>query len=213
MDYRKPPSHLFPAAVDDMLAIYRFVTEHFFTYTNIRPSKIILAGDSAGGNLMCSLVGLILKHKLPRPQGLFLAYPACDARKRFSPSRINSFEDPILYPTLLLMCLEEYLGYNQLTQYNPLASPLLLTEAFVGGAADDQRFPIAWPKTIVVIGKKDPLYDDSLRLCERMASSNVNFHCEIYRNLSHGFLSVDQLVPQSKQAIEDSIGFIRDLID
>lgn len=64
---------------------------HIHKYLNIKPKKIILAGDSAGGNLACSLMGLILKNKLPPPYGIFVAYPACDLRRIFSPSRIYSF--------------------------------------------------------------------------------------------------------------------------
>ena len=72
---------------------------------NIRPKRIIIAGDSAGGNLACSLTALAMKFNLKRPESLFLAYPAVDTRIRFTPSRINSFNDVILYPTLLLLCM------------------------------------------------------------------------------------------------------------
>jgi hormone-sensitive lipase len=51
---------------------------------NIRPTNIYLAGESAGGNLVCSLTGLILKNKLPIPKGLYMAYPATDIRIIFS---------------------------------------------------------------------------------------------------------------------------------
>jgi hypothetical protein len=44
------------------------------------------------------------------PIGIFLAYPAVDLRMKFSPSRLNSLDDPILLPPLLLLCLKEYLG-------------------------------------------------------------------------------------------------------
>lgn len=61
------------------------------SYFNINPKKIILAGDSAGGNLVCSLNALILKEKIQPVHSMLLAYPAIDARKRYSPSRINAF--------------------------------------------------------------------------------------------------------------------------
>jgi hormone-sensitive lipase len=77
---------------------------------NIKPKKVIIAGDSAGGNLACSVTGLTLKLDLQIPDGLLLVYPAVDTRNQFSPSRINSFNDVILYPTLLMLCMQEYLG-------------------------------------------------------------------------------------------------------
>jgi acetyl esterase/lipase len=105
-----PPDSRFPTAVEDAFAVYRFVVDKLWSVCNINPLKIILAGDSAGGNLVCALMGLILQHKLPSPAGLFLAYPACSLRVGYSPSRLHSFFTPILHPSLLYLCLKEYLG-------------------------------------------------------------------------------------------------------
>lgn len=66
-----------------------------------------MAGDSAGGNLTVALYAMLLKNNYNvLPYGMFLAYPAVDLRMKFSPSRINSFDDPILLPPLLLLCLK-----------------------------------------------------------------------------------------------------------
>ncbi len=110
IDYKKPPTFRFPAPVFDVFTVYTFVCQHIHNYCNIRPKTIVLAGDSAGGNLVLSTTALAQKAKLPPPKGLFLAYPASDLRSVYSPSRINSFTDAILHPSLLLMCLKEYLG-------------------------------------------------------------------------------------------------------
>ncbi len=112
VDYRKPPSHRFPTAIYDCLTVYSFIVNHITKYFRILPKKIILAGDSAGGNLACSLMGLILKNNLQIPYGIYLAYPACDLRRIFSPSRIFSFSDPLLNPPMLMLCLKEYLNNN-----------------------------------------------------------------------------------------------------
>lgn len=72
---------------------------------NINPVNIYLAGDSAGGNLVCSLMGNILKHNLPIPKGIYLAYPALDLRVKFSPSKIHAVTDPLLWPSMLMLCL------------------------------------------------------------------------------------------------------------
>ncbi|MBP9838958.1 MAG: alpha/beta hydrolase fold domain-containing protein [Proteobacteria bacterium] len=77
-----------------------------YKHCNIRPRKIVLAGDSAGANLMLSATALAMKIDLPRPNGIFLAYPACDLRSIYSPSRIKSFTDAILHPSLVLLCLK-----------------------------------------------------------------------------------------------------------
>ena len=105
VDYRMPSDHPFPSAPEDCLRVYQFLVNHVHKYMNIRPKRIILAGDSAGGNLAFSLMGLILKNKLPPPIGIYTAYPACDLRLQFSPSKIYAFTDPLLHPPMLLLCL------------------------------------------------------------------------------------------------------------
>lgn len=105
VDYRMPPDFPFPQPAEDCLAVYEFITNHISYYMNIRPKNIILAGDSAGGNLAASLMVQILKKGLVMPKGMFLAYPALDLRKKYSPSLFNAFNDPLLKPTTLLLCL------------------------------------------------------------------------------------------------------------
>lgn len=106
IDYRKPPAFPFPAASQDCLTVYKFIVNHINKYMNINPKKIYLAGDSAGGNLACSLMGGILKNNLQIPNGIYLAYPAADLRLNFSPSKINAITDPLLWPSMLLLCLK-----------------------------------------------------------------------------------------------------------
>ena len=105
VDYRMPPDHPFPSAPEDCFKVYKFLINHINKYFNISPKKIILAGDSAGGNLALSTTALIMKNNLPIPYGIYAAYPACELQKRFSPSKIHAFTDPLLYPSMLLLCL------------------------------------------------------------------------------------------------------------
>ena len=135
---------------------------------NIRPTNIYISGDSAGGNLACSLTGLILREKLPIPRGIYVAYPAVDLRLKFTLSRVYALTDVLLWPSMLLLCLNSYLNKDFDQAENPLASPVLFTEQFVNEAVEDQRFPLNWPKTIVTAGSKDPLLDDSLLLMQKM---------------------------------------------
>ncbi len=112
IDYRKPPTDPFPAASDDCFTVYKFIVNKIKYYMNIDPVNIYLVGDSAGGNLACSLMGNILLKKLTPPKGIYLAYPALDLRIKFSPSKINAVTDPLLWPSMLILCLNEYLGGN-----------------------------------------------------------------------------------------------------
>lgn len=112
IDYRMPPDYPFPTAPEDCLRVYKFILNHIDKYLNIRPKNIFISGDSAGGNLACSLTALILKNNLPMPKGLYLMYPAVDLRVNFSDSRLNALTDPLLWPSMLLLCLKSYVGEN-----------------------------------------------------------------------------------------------------
>ena len=72
------------------------------------------------------------------------------------------------------------------------------------------RFPIRWPKTRIMVGDLDPLFDDSLRLCQRMVESGVDVNCRVYRNMGHAFLSLEKEFERGEQAIIESIQMIWD---
>ena len=61
IDYSKPPKNLFPDPVYDVLAVYKFVVKELYKHCNILANKIVLAGDSAGSNLMLSAYSLAMK--------------------------------------------------------------------------------------------------------------------------------------------------------
>lgn len=67
VDYGKPPEFRFPTPVLDCLDAYIFISTQIHKHFNIRPKRIFLAGDSAGGNLACALTGIILKLNLQVP--------------------------------------------------------------------------------------------------------------------------------------------------
>ena len=71
VDYRMPPDHPFPAAPDDVLAVWKaVVADH-------DPRKIAMAGTSAGAGLIMTTMLRLKEHHLPRPAALFLGTPGC----------------------------------------------------------------------------------------------------------------------------------------
>lgn len=54
-------------------------------------------------------------------------------------------------------------------------------------------------------GRKDPLFDDSIRLLERLTKDGIDSKMLLYKDFSHGFMSMDQILPGCKLAIKDSI--------
>lgn len=127
VDYRMPPEYAFPQAPHDCFVVYQFLLNYVHQFMNVRPTNIFIAGDSAGGNLAFSLTGLILKHRLPNPRGIYVSYPATDLRLMFSESRLHSINDVLLWPSTLLLCLNTYLQGDFKKGEDPLASPSLMT--------------------------------------------------------------------------------------
>ena len=73
VDYRMAPEHRFPAAFEDCLAVYQWLKEHGSDW-QIDSENIVLAGDSAGGNLAAALA-VHLQHSGLQAKGLALVYP------------------------------------------------------------------------------------------------------------------------------------------
>lgn len=109
INYRLAPDYPFPSALEDVYHSYLFIINQIHKHSNIRFKKVILTGDSAGGNLVAALTGLLMKNNKPVPDALLLAYPALDLRFIFSQSRIHSFNDPLLFSTLLMSVRQAYL--------------------------------------------------------------------------------------------------------
>jgi len=61
-------------------------------------------------------------------------------------------------------------------------------------------------------GRKDPLFDDSIRLVERLARDKIDCKMLLYKDFSHGFMSMDQVLPGGKSAIQDSINELKQII-
>lgn len=76
IDYRKAPVHPYPCGLDDCLQAYLWIINFFPQIFNIKVKKIILTGDSAGGNLVAALTCLLIKLKQRLPDGIVLVYPA-----------------------------------------------------------------------------------------------------------------------------------------
>jgi len=77
-NYRLAPEHPFPAAIDDVVAVY----EHLLNEIKIPPHKLCIGGDSAGGGIALTLLDRIRQLSLPKPQALILNSPWVDLRWR-----------------------------------------------------------------------------------------------------------------------------------
>ncbi len=128
IDYRLAPGTPYPGALDDVWQAYNWIINHASQEFDIEINKIILAGDSAGGNLVLGLVHLLMVHKKRMPDALILAYPAMRTNmENFNTSYLLALQDPILTFQFLECCLQSYLG-DYKREDDSFLEPILMSD-------------------------------------------------------------------------------------
>jgi len=176
VDYRLAPEHPFPAALDDVWQTYNWVLRYGEESLGIKPEKVILAGDSAGGSLVLGVIMRALETGTRVPDGVLLAFPSlCLQADHFTPSYLLALDDLILHHTFCKLCADLYIPADW-DRGNQYISPLCVGDQLL------QRFP----PVRIVVGTRDPLHDDCWRLTERLNDLHCDVHMTVFAGLVHG---------------------------
>ena len=188
-DYRLAPEHPWPAAPDDCETTYRWLLERGFDARNI-----VLAGDSAGGNLALVTLQRLRAERLPLPACAVLLSPALDCTLS-SPSLVAyDGRDPMLQLSNLLVLRSHYIGSPH--EYtNPEVSPLF---------ADFRGFP----PLLLQVGTRELLRDEATRAAEKAHAAGVDVELELWPGVSHVF-QLAQFLPESAHAVNNIARFVR----
>jgi acetyl esterase/lipase len=110
VDYRLAEAGSYPKSLSDCWEAYLWLINVGSYYLGINNKmKIIVSGDSAGGNLSLSLCNLAIKECVRKPDGLFLNYPPLNLdRECFTSSMFFSFSDVMLPFTIIEQCRKSY---------------------------------------------------------------------------------------------------------
>ncbi|ORV45477.1 hypothetical protein AWC02_12905 [Mycolicibacter engbaekii] len=181
VDYRLAPEHPFPAALDDVWAVYSEVARD-------RPTVII--GESSGGGLAMSLVRRVLDRGGDAPRALVTMFPWADLTNT-SDSFIRNEDRDLLSRSGLSRSAVAYAGDCDLR--TPLVSPLY-------GSFDD------FPPTLIVVGTHDCLLDDSRTVSTRMRAAGVDARLVEVAGGFHGFTLLPS--PESKEARRQISSFV-----
>ncbi|GAB0494603.1 hypothetical protein MMPV_005897 [Pyropia vietnamensis] len=191
VDYSLAPEAQFPVALNEAVHAYQWALANGPTIGTTAAS-VVVAGDSAGGNLAVALCLRALELGIRRPDGLCLAYPALNLTNAWSPSRLLSFFDVLLPLSVLELCIQSYIP-SEADPRNPLVSPLLMS--------DEQL--AALPPLTCVVGSIDPLLDDAVTLATRLRrigrAADVNLR--IYESMPHGFLHMNHVIPEARHGM------------
>lgn len=183
VDYRLAPEHPYPAATDDCLAAYRHLLGR-----GIDPARILIAGDSAGGNLALVTAMRARDTGLPLPAALVLLSPVLDATFSGGSMRRNDGLDPLFRASIIGPLAAAYVPEHLRT--HPYVSPL---------AGDLSGLP----PMLVLVGSSEILLDDTLRL----ASLGRQVEAQVWHDMPHVF-PIMHVLPEATEAIAGIASFI-----
>ena len=166
-DYRLAPEHPYPAATQDAMSVWNYLM-----LLGYGARDIILAGDSAGGNLALSLTLKLKEEKRLLPRGLVLMSPWTDLTSSGKSHESKAQIDPVLDAAYLEDMINNYASGQDLK--NHLISPLF---------GDYEGFP----PTYIQVGGNEILMDDSVMLYKKMLKANVSVKLDIFKGMWHVF--------------------------
>jgi epsilon-lactone hydrolase len=165
VDYRVPPDHPYPAAVDDVMAVY----QHLLGMRE--PRNIVIAGESAGGNLATAAILKARDHGLPLPGALILNTPQIDLTESGDTFQTLCGIDPVL-PGPMPSEIALYADGHDLA--DPGLSPLF---------ADFTR---GFPPTYIQSGTRDIFLSNSVRLHRALRTAGVDADLHVWEGAPHG---------------------------
>ena len=190
VDYRLAPEHPFPTAVNDSIAAYRWALGHGF-----EPSNIVLAGDSAGGGLVLSVLLAVRDAGVPLPAAGVCFSPWVDLECTGESMSANDHLDDFIKYGGLLARAQSYLGGAD--PKHPWASALY---ADLTGL----------PPLLVHVGSAETLLDDSTRLVGVAKRAGVDITLKIWEDMVHVWQVFASILPEGQQSIEESGAFIQE---
>ena len=194
VEYRLAPEARCPAAAEDCYAATQWIHEHA-AELEADPDRLIVAGDSAGGNLAAVVSLMAREQNGPPITRQVLVYPvidaACDA-----PSYAENGEGYFLEATGMRWFWDHYLGPD-------------------GDGAHQNASPIrasdlsGLPPAVVITAEFDPLRDEGEAYAAKLAGCGVPVDRKRYDGMIHGFLYMPAVVGKAREAIDDIAAALR----
>jgi len=193
-DYRLAPEHPYPAALQDCTKAYEWLLRQGF-----KPSNIIIAGDSAGGNLTLTTILNLRDNGIHLPKGAVGFSP----HTTFDTFDLSHGEtDPILADAGTFWWVPAYLGIeNPVDSKNPLVSPLL---------ADLRGFP----PVLVQATPPEILFEPGRQFVERAKAAGVDATLQTWDGMFHvwQFFGLG-VVPEAQEAIDKAGEWVNKLYE
>lgn len=189
--YRLAPEHPYPAAFSDAMTVWDYLMHQGYG-----ASQVLLAGDSAGGNLALLIAQQLQDQKRKQPRALLLFSPWTDMTATSESYQTHREDDPILTYDYVISVRSAYAGEDA-DFSNPVYSPLF-------GSFQD------FPPTLIQAGEFEILQEDSNKLARKLKKETGRVSLEIYDGGWHVFQQMP--VPLAARAMKDAGAFVQRLL-
>jgi monoterpene epsilon-lactone hydrolase len=192
IDYRLAPEFKFPIHLEDCVSVYNWLLSE-----NINPKDIVIAGDSAGGNLTLTTLIKLKDQGINLPSGAICLSPVTDLSFTDNSFYLNAETDPALADKGIFWWTEAYIGNK--SPYDPLLSPLF---------ADLKGLP----SLLIQVSTCEMLYGDSERLVIAAKTAGIDVTFETWDDMLHVFQGFGlKSLPEAKEAIQNMKNFVQKL--
>jgi monoterpene epsilon-lactone hydrolase len=189
VEYRLAPEHPHPAAVEDSTIAYRWLLRQ-----GLEPSRIAIAGDSAGGGLAIATLVALRDAGDPLPAAGVCLSPWVDLQGIGESMTTKAELDPLVQRDGLVKMGRLYLG--DLDPRTPLAAPLYADLAGL-------------PPLLIQVGTAEALLDDATRVAGRARAAGVDVTLEPWDDMIHVWQIFAALLPEAREAIDRIGEFVR----
>ena len=200
VDYRLAPEYRFPTAVDDSWAALRWADEHRAELAGAGqasgPAPLIVAGDSAGGNLSAVMAMRARAAGGPRIALQVLVYPVTDCDLEST-----SYRDPanqLMLSRESMVWFWDHYAPDPEARLHPDASPLRSAN-FAG-----------LPPAVVLTAEHDVLRDEGELYATRLMKAGVPVRHRRCAGQMHGFFTMVDLLPGAGEALDYVVASIED---
>jgi len=192
-DYALAPEHPFPEGLNDSIAAYKYLLAE-----GIKPSKIVFAGDSGGGNLCLASMLALKDNGIPLPAAAVVLSPWTDLKNSGESFINNAVLDTLCWKDAQEVFAQYYAKDND--PGLPLISPLY----------GDLK---GLPPLLMYAGSDECLRDDSTRFAAKAKEAGVDVMLRIGEGLFHCYPACSPLFPEARQAMNEICTFIRKHLD